>query len=685
MNISTQIRFTILIILYFINNTCPIMASQSEGYTNNRYPLIRKPYLELPLGTIKPKGWLRETMERQCNGMSSQLDKLYPEVMGSRNGWLGGDGDQWERGPYWIDGILPLAYIMDNNLLKQKVQPWVEWALQSQRPDGFFGPSINYPPEKGLQRNNSEDWWPRMVVLKFLKQYYSATKDKRVINFMIRYFRYQLQTLPGKPLGNWTFWAEYRACDNLQIVYWLYNLTGDSFLLDLGRLIHQQSYDYVDMFLNRDDLTRINTIHCVNLAQGIKEPIIYYQQDPDKKYLYAVKKAFADIRQFHGQPQGMYGGDEAIHGNNPTQGTELCAIAELMFSLEEMSQITGDVQFLDHLERITFNALPTQISDNFMARQYFQQPNQVMITKSLHNFDINHEETDLIYGMLTGYPCCTSNFHQAWPKFTQNLWYGTADNGLAALSYSPSEVEALVNRSTLVKITEDTYYPMDDIIKFHITVKDKKKNYVRFPFHLRIPGWCKEATVYINGTEHKKYSGNSIITIDRMWKSGDLIKLSLPMSIELENWHENSVSVKRGPLVYALRVEEEWKKKEFGPNSIYGSDYYEVYPRSKWNYGLIDTKKNNPKENFKVIIDTLKVKENYPWTLENAPICIQTKAKEIPSWKLYNHMAGPLPYSWMIYGPGTKEIQEETITLIPYGCTTLRISEFPVIEIRETH
>lgn len=686
MNISIKAGVVFLLISCCSGSPCTATINQNETvHVNNRYPLLRKPYLELPLGSIKPRGWLRETMERQRKGMSGQLDKLYPKVMGSRNGWLGGDGDQWERGPYWIDGILPLAYIMDDELLKRKVRPWVEWALQSQRADGFFGPSINYPPEKGLQRNNSEDWWPRIVVLKFLKQYYSATSDKRVIDFMTRYFHYQLQTLPDKPLDNWTFWAKYRACDNLQIVYWLYNLTGDSFLLDLGKLIHRQSYDYVDMFLNRDDLTRINTIHCVNLAQGIKEPIIYYQQEPDPQYLHAVKKAFADIRQFHGQPQGMYGGDEAIHGNNPTQGTELCAIAELMFSLEEMSQITGDVQFLDHLERIAFNALPTQISEDFMARQYFQQPNQVMITKALRNFDINHGETDLLYGTLTGYPCCTSNFHQAWPKFTQNLWYVTADDGIAALTYSPSEVETRVNGNIWVKIVEETCYPMNDTIGFHLTIKDKDKNSAIFPFHLRIPEWCQKATVRINGVTYKQYSSNTIAVINREWRTGDFVELILPMSIELENWYENSVSVKRGPLVYALRIEEQWKKKKLEPGSIYGSSYYEVYPKSKWNYGLIDTKKNNSEACFKVIVDNEKIKSAYPWTLENAPIRIETKAKEIPSWKLYNETAGPQPYSWMIYGPGTKDVPEETITLIPYGCTTLRISEFPVIEIRETH
>lgn len=673
--------------VYFLFVGCAgisaISASTREGeYVNNRYPLLRKPYMELPIGAIKPRGWLKETMERQRKGMTSKLDELYPEVMGKRNGWLGGDGDQWERGPYWIDGLLPLAYIMDDTQLKNKVQPWVEWALQSQRADGFFGPATNYPYELGLQRDNSEDWWPRMVVLKFLKQYYSATNDQRVLTFMTRYFRYQLQTLPEKPLGHWTFWAEYRACDNLQIVYWLYNLTGDSFLLELGKLLHLQSYDYVDMFLNRDDLSRINTIHCVNLAQGIKEPVIYYQQEPDEKYIRAVKKAFADIRKFHGQPQGMYGGDEALHGNNPTQGSELCSAVELMFSLEEMSQITGDIQFLDHLERVAFNALPTQIADDFMSRQYFQQPNQVMVTRALRNFDINHGETDLVYGVLAGYPCCTSNFHQGWPKFTQNLWYATVDNGLAALTYSPSEVVAHVAGGIKVKITEETFYPMDETVGFRLSILDKRQQSVHFPFHLRIPGWCKEAVVRINGEAYKNYSGGTIAVIDRVWKTGDFVELSLPMSIELESWYENSVSVKRGPLVYALRIEEEWKKKKFEQGGIYGETYYEVYPKSKWNYGLIDTKKTDPNETFRVIVDTVKMKSEYPWTLDNAPIQIEAKAKKIPSWRLYNEMAGPLPYSWMIYGPGTSDVPEETITLIPYGCSTLRISEFPVIEIR---
>jgi DUF1680 family protein len=634
--------------------------------------LRQNPYQELPLGTIQPQGWLREMLLRQKNGATGNLDKLYPLVMNERNGWLGGDGDQWERGPYWIDGLLPLAYILKDKALIAKVKPWIEWSIKSQTPDGYFGPSKDYPGEPGIQRDNSRDWWPKMVMLKILKQYYSATGDKRVITLMTNYFKYQLKELPSKPLDHWTFWAKYRGGDNLAVVYWLYGITGDKFLLDLGDLLHKQTFDFTNAFLNTDMLSRMNSIHTVNLSQGMKEPLIYYQHHPEQKYLDASKKGFEDLRKFNGMAHGLYGGDEALHGNNPTQGSELCTAVEMMFTLESALEITGDPGYADKLEKIAFNALPTQISDDFQRHQYFQQANQVMLTRQMRNFGDNHGGTDVCYGLLTGYPCCTSNMHQGWPKFTQNLWYSTEDKGLAALVYSASEVTAKVADGTEVSWKEETNYPFEETVKF--TLETKKP--VTFPFHLRIPEWCKKAAIKINGELLQEAAGNQIVKISREWKSGDVVELALPMHIFKNKWYENSMSVERGPVTYALKIGEEFKRvNNVKDPKEYGESYDEVRPTTPWNYGLFDMSTDKMAQNFK--IENTGKTGNFPWNLENAPIQITTKAKRIPSWTLYNDMAGPVPYSH-IYGLESSG-QEEEVILVPYGCTTLRISQFPLV------
>jgi len=410
------------------------------------------------------------------------------------------------------------------------------------------------------------------------------------------------------------------------------------------------------------------------LAQGIKEPVIYYQQHPEQKYTDAVKKGFADIRKYNGMVHGLYGGDEALHGNNPTQGSELCSAVEMMFSLESILGITGEVKYADQLEKIAFNALPTQATDDYMARQYFQQANQVMITRHTRNFDQNHGGTDVCYGLLSGYPCCTSNMHQGWPKFTQNLWYATPDKGLAALVYSPSEVKAYVAGGTEVTLREDTNYPFGETIKFTLTT-DKKTKSVSFPFHLRIPEWCKKATISVNGQVLQESPGNQIVKISRIWKSGDVVELKLPMHVFKTQWHENSMAVERGPISYALKIEEEWRKVKNEKDPIqYGDTYYEVHPKTPWNYGLVQVPADKLEEAFIVV-----KKENqatYPWNLENAPIEIKAKAKQIPSWNLYNDMAGPIPYSMT---NGLETGKEEEIILIPYGCSKLRISQFPEV------
>lgn len=660
-------------ILTLISSTALLLAGCSKA------PELSRSYEELPLGAVKPSGWLREMLVRQRDGITAGLDSTYSMVMGDDNGWLGGEGDRWERGPYWIDGLLPLAYILDDETLKAKAGRWVEWALASQREDGFFGPDKGYPYVEGLQRGMPLDWWPRIVMLKVMQQYYDATGDGRVMDFFDGYFRYQLATLPSEPLDKWTFWARYRAGDNLDVVLWYYNKTRKPWLLELADIIHSQSFDFTGEFLKGDLLATPGSIHCVNLAQGLKEPVVYWQYAKDRKYLDAVRKGLDDLRRFNGFANGMFGGDEALHGNDPGQGSELCSAVELMYSYEQMLKITGDTGFADALERVAFNALPAQISDDFTLHQYFQKPNQARITLGIHNFDVGQKGTGQVFGFLTAYPCCLSNQHQGWPKFTRNLWYSTKDGGLAAMVYSPCTVKASVGGKEVI-IKEETFYPMDGKILFRISVPEP----VTFPLELRIPSWCQEPALEVCG-EKTGCDGKHVVRLTREWKDGDTVCLDLPMKVEISRWHENSAAVERGPLVYALGLEEEWIHRPFDGETKkeFGEGCWEVLSPSKWNYSLISQEVSDP-SSIIAVTDEEKLSGPWYWSLEGAPVSLKVSACEIPGWTLYNGDCGPIPWSLGngadVNGASSNEKKEmRELTLIPYGCTTLRISQFPVL------
>ncbi len=657
-----------------------LVQAAAQDYISNRAPLLESRYMELPLGAIKPEGWLKLQMLSQVSGLTGHLDEAYPNVVGARNAWLGGDGDAWERGPYWIDGLLPLAYILDDDDLKAKAQVWVEAILGSQKEDGYFGPDTDRDPEPGLQRNNSHDWWPKMVALKILKQYYMATRDSRVVPFLDRYFRYQLKMLPQYHLDNWTFWGAQRGGDNLEVVLWLYNLTGEKYLLELGELIHSQSTRWSEYFLDGEILRTPNTLHCVNLGQGFKEPVIYYQQKKDPMLLEAMRRGEKVIHDYLGLPTGLWAGDELINYADPSRGSELCTAVEMMFSLEEMLRITGDPHWADYLERVAYNALPTQVTDDFTARQYFQQVNQIECTRNtMRNFSTPHDDTDQVFGILNGYPCCTCNMHQGWPKFTQNLWYATDDGGLAALVFAPSNVEAVVADGVKVNVKEETFYPFDEEVRLTVSFPDRKVKGAFFPVKFRIPSWCSEPVVKVNGSQvDLTMAAGEIVSLRRNWTKGDVVTIELPMKVSCGEWYDRAAVIERGPLVYALKMQEYWTRKEFKPEERvrYGEWYYEVTSPSKWNYCLSrrDVSAGDPDGVFKVE-RTGADRNLYPWNVANAPLVIRCKAREMLDWTAYRGSAGQIPYFTQ---QGSNLGGEETIELIPYGCTTLRIAEFPV-------
>jgi DUF1680 family protein len=647
--------------------------------------LTQSAYQELPLGAAKPEGWLKDQLQIMAIGSTGHLDEVHAKIK-NENGWLGGKGDGWEETPYWLDGAVPLAYLLDDPALKPKVLQYINWTLDHQRPSGYFGPITKDEREKKTEITtetcaSGEDWWPRMVMLKVIHQYYEATNDKRVIPFMTKYFQYQLAAIKNCPVGKWTEWATSRGADNVMMAQWLYTKTGDKSLIELAALIESQSYDWSTWLGNRDWVIWAATNqtdehwmrrHAVNVGMALKSPVINYQRTGDEKYIKAIKTGWNDLITLHGLPMGIFSGDEDLHGNDPTQGVELCAIVEAMFSMEKIISVTGDLQYMDALERMAFNALPTQTTDDYNAKQYFQVANQVEVSRGVFDFSLPFDrEMNNVFGLRSGYTCCTANMHQGWTKFATHLWYGTNDNGVAALAYSPSTLKTKVGKDQHeVTIKESTNYPFEETITFEVGTKKA----AAFPLHLRIPQWCKEASIALNGKILQTETGGEVVIINRTWNDKDKLTLTLPMEVTTSSWAKNSRAVERGPLVFALKLGERWEK---GTQEKEG-DYFSIYPTEDWNYGLLEMIVKDPEANLKV--STRPMPAKFVWNQKVSPIEITATGKKIPEWKVANGVAHqPVTDRNGVY-KGKVHPEVVTIQLIPYGFTKVRVVAFPVVK-----
>ncbi len=621
----------------------------------NRAPLQANAFNPLPLGSVKPTGWLLRQLQIQANGLSGHLDEFWPDL-GSNSGWLGGTGESWERGPYFLDGLVPLAYLTGNPTLIAKVKKWMDWTLEHPQQDGWIGPLNSHNPR------NPQDWWPNFVMLKALAQYQEASGDARVIPLMEKYFAYQAKQLDQRPLQEW---AIYRWQDEVLSIIWLYNHNGDRSLLDLARKVRSQGHDWEAQFADfrfpgKVDKANTNlSTHGVNNGMALKAAPVWWLVSGDPRDRAGLAQMMQQLDRYHGQPEGIFASDEHYAGRDPSQGTELCAVVEAMFSLETDAAILGEPSLGDRLERIAYNALPATLSPDLWAHQYDQQANQVMCSLANRRWSSNGPASN-IFGLEPNFGCCTANMHQGWPKLAANLWMATPDEGLAAMVYGPSEVTTQVRGGTTVTLVETTEYPFRDTVT--ITVKAARP--AQFPLALRIPAWAGAATIAVNGRAENGVRAGEFYRIERQWKTGDSVAIRFPMAVRTSTWYNNSIALERGPLVYALKIGESWHKiKQTGPSSD-----WEVYPTTPWNYAL-DIDRNN-------LAKSVEVKElpiaRQPFSVDGAPVELTLKARRLTSWELMDDSAGPLPVS-----PVTSKQPDESVTLIPYGSAKLRITAFP--------
>ncbi len=639
-------------------------ADARPNYVANRAPLAPSPFVKLPIGSIEPRGWLRHQLELERDGMIGRLKEISPWLNFEKSAWGNTNGAGsfgWEELPYWLKGYGDLGYVLKDEKIIAEAKKWIDSAMGSQRADGWFGPRelLTSIDQKGNQSGKT-DLWPNMVMLNILQSYHEYTGDPRVLELMRRYFQWE-DTLPSSAFGA-GYWPRIRAGDNIESIYWLYNRTGETWLLPLAKKIHENMHDWS---------TGVHDRHNVNIAQAFREPTIYWQQAKEEKFLLGAERNYREVMGEYGQfPGGGFAADENYRPGftDPRQGFETCGIVEFMHSFEMLTRITGLPLWSDRCEDIAFNSFPASMTPDQKALHYLTCANAISLDKNNKAPNIQNGGTMFSYSPFEVYRCCQHNVSHGWPYYAEELWLATHDRGLCASLYAASEVRAKVGNGVEVRMTESTDYPFSDEVKFKVATKTA----VKFPLYLRVPRWCEGATVSVNGRKvSAAASPSSYLVLAREWQNGDTVTLTLPMRVTVDRWAKQggAASVNHGPLTYSLGIQEEWKRYGKNPNW----PEWELTAKSPWNYGLVlDTAK--PEASFDVKRKWGSVAKN-PFTTQTVPITIKAKAKKIPNWHADKFaMVGKLQSS-----PVKSSEKTETMTLIPMGAARLRITAFPVI------
>ena len=512
----------------------------------------------------------------------------------------------------------------------------VRYILDHPQADGSLGPSDIGPTN-----------WPHAVVFRSLLAAYGAHPDPAIPRALQRHY-----------LNRPTDFGVGRDACNVEEMLWTYAHTNDDKLLAIAK----RTYDNFNATHPPSGLPALESDdkvveHGVTFNETAKIPALLYLYTGDKSLLDATTNAYKKIDRDHMLASGLHTAEEKLDGQNPWDYTETCDVSDYTWSVGYLLMASGDATWADHIEKAIFNAGLGCITKDFKAHQYFSAPNQVIAIDGICKRYNPNRQT---YRPQHDVECCSGNVHRFLPNFALRQWMRTPDGGVVAALYGPSEFRSTIGDAN-VSIDEKTDYPFSDSIDFVVHVSKP----IEFPLVLRVPGWTTDAQLTVNGKADASLTApGTFTTLKRTFNDGDTISLHLPMSVTIHPWANNTMSIERGPLVYSLKIEEQ---NQAVPTSRPDFPAWNKRPASAWNYALA-----GGAADVKVVNKTTS---GCPWDMSSLPIELRVPAKQITNWKL-----GPKDSDPGFEADPKLADKMETVTLVPYGSTCLRLTVFPTAQ-----
>ena len=600
---------------------------------------------------LRPQGWLRRQIEIQAEGLCGNLDKIWPDVRDSA--WVGGTREGWERVPYWLDGFIPMAYILNNEDMKSRAARYIDKILENQQSDGWICPNGNVPRDR-------YDTWAICLLTKVLTVYYQCSGDKRipeVVRSTLKNY-YDLLSNGTIKLFNWGKYRWFECFIAIRLIR--EEFPEETWVQDLARILYEQGTHYetiTELWKSPSNRWSFDT-HIVNLCMMLKSEAVS-GSILGEEYTGLADRLDAILKKYNGTVTGIYTGDECLSGDSPIQGTELCSVVELMYSCEWLYAVTGEGKWAELLEMQAFNALPATFTDDMWAHQYLQLTNQVDATPFGGNpiFGTNDQFAHT-FGLEPHFGCCTANFGQGWPKLALSTFMRAKDGVVSAVPIA-SNVK-FKYRGASLEVDLETDYPFEN--SFTYRVKCDKKTSAKL--RVRIPSFAKNLKVNGESTARR-----SMLIFGGFDKGETVITLSYDVEIGFVTRPRGLRAAKAGSLIFSLPVDIESRRVEYTRAGVERRfpycDYY-FKGISQWNFGFASD------ELELVRADT---RDEYPFSSKNPPVKLLATLAPV-DWGTeprFDRLCARVPLSRQAIGEARK------VELYPFGAAKLRMTEMPKI------